>query len=279
MRQSWRLRRELYAVIVGFRLMIMSLVGTDRERNLVADVLGDTPETAIPTHLLRQGLADAYVCGSSTKFDAVIVQSRSLLHEPWCFGDDPHAACKLLSQISGWSGRGISPNVHVNLAGPLSTLIQQEGHFRVRRYGDLYHTLIGRLHSFSVREVRPLDMGDADLLSTSHTDPHRLGFNTFEDLLTDGVAAGAVVNGKLVSLAHTNAVTAGYGDIGVATDDEWRGMGLATASACIVARHLLERGKTPVWSTGEDNMPSLRVATKLGFTEESRRVYLNISRA
>ena len=36
----------------------MSLVHTDSERNLIADALGETPETAIPAHLLRRSSAD-----------------------------------------------------------------------------------------------------------------------------------------------------------------------------------------------------------------------------
>ena len=36
----------------------MSLLHTDSERNLIADALGDTPETAIPAHILRRSSAD-----------------------------------------------------------------------------------------------------------------------------------------------------------------------------------------------------------------------------
>ena len=43
----------------------MSLVQTQGERDLLADALGDTPETVIPAHLLRRGLADAYVAGAA----------------------------------------------------------------------------------------------------------------------------------------------------------------------------------------------------------------------
>ena len=103
-----------------------------------------------------------------------------------------------------------------------------------------------------------------------------MGFATFEDLLTDGVAAGAVVEGSLVALAHTNAMTTRYGDIGVATDELWRGKGFASSAASIVARRIQERGLTPVWSAGEGNAASLRVAAKLGFMVISRRVYLNL---
>ena len=34
-------------------------------------------------------------------------------------------------------------------------------------------------------------------------------------------------------------------------------------------------GLNPVWSTSEENVPSQRVAAKLGFVEVSRRVYVN----
>ena len=108
------------------------------------------------------------------------------------------------------------------------------------------------------------------------SNPHRMGFITFEDLLTNGAAAGAVVDNRLVALAHTNAMTARYGDIGVFTDEAWRGRGFATSAASIVAHCIRERGRVPVWSAGEDNAASLRVAAKLGFVEASRRVYLNI---
>ncbi len=253
----------------------MSLVKTQKERDLVADVLGDTPETAIPAHLLRRGLADVYVAGSMPRFDAVVVQSYPWLEEPWCFGSDAFSLWELLSQLDKWGQRDMSPNVPPDLADSLSSLIQQETNVRVQQYGDVYHTLTGQVNSFIAPEVRQLDIRDVDLLAEFRKDPHRLGFKTYEDLLENGLAAGAVVDGRLVSLAHTNAVTANYGDIGVYTDDAWRGMGFATASASIVVRRIQDLGLTPVWSAGEDNEASLHIASKLGFVEVSRRVYLN----
>ena len=124
-----------------------------------------------------------------------------------------------------------------------------------------------------------MDLEDEGLLAAYRSNPSEMGFATFEDLLTDGVAAGAVVEGSLVALAHTNAMTTRYGDIGVATDELWRGKGFASSAASIVARRIQERGRTPVWSAGEGNAASLRVAAKLGFVEVSRRVYLNYAPA
>ncbi len=81
-------------------------------------------------------------------------------------------------------------------------------------------------------------------------------------------------DGRIVSTAQTAAITNGYADIGVATDEKWRGRGFATAAASIVARRIHETGRTPVWSCGEDNLASLRVAQKLGFEEVSRLTYV-----
>lgn len=251
---------------------------TQNERDLVADALGDTPETVIPAHLLREGLAHACLAGSMPDFEAVVVQSQPWSGEPWCFGSDPASVWKLLSQFAGWGQRDMSPNVPLHLADQLSSLIRQDTNVGVRLYGDVYHTLTRRVERFEAPEVRQLEIHDVDLLAEFRKDPHRLGFRTCGELLTDGVAAGAVVDGKLVALAHTNAMTASYGDIGVYTDDAWRGKGFATASASIVARRIQDMGRKPVWSAGEDNEASLHIAGKLGFSEVSRRVYLNTFR-
>ena len=245
------------------------------KRDRLADALDDTPETVIPVHLLRRGLADAWVAGTAPRFDGVIVQAHLLQQEPWCFGRDPSAIWGLLRPLNDWGRQIISPNVPADLASQLTTLIKQEADVQCRQYGDVYHTLSGPINEFTVPEVRLLGLEDEGLLAAYRSNPSDKGFATFEDLLTDGVAAGAVVEGSLVALAHTNAMTARYGDIGVATDELWRGKGFASSAASIVARRIQERGRTPVWSAGEGNAASLRVAAKLGFVEVSRRVYLN----
>ncbi len=256
----------------------MQTIWKQHKRDLLADALGDTPETAIPTHLLRRGLADAYIAGSLSRFDGAIVQSHSLPYEPRCFGTDPDVLWELLPRINVWGRRRMSPNVSADLADPLTALMKRTANVEVQHYGDVYHTLTGRVNKFATPEVRLLGLEDSDLLCLFESDPSRLGFKTFEDLLKNGFAAGAVVDNRLVALAHTNAVTAHFGDIGVVTDAAWRGKGFASASASIVASRIQELGRTPVWSAGEDNVASLRVAAKLGFVEVSRRVYLNILR-
>ena len=256
----------------------MSLVQTQGERDLLADALGDTPQTVIPAHLLRRGLADVYVAGAVRRFDGVVVQSHSLRREPWCFGRDPSAVWGLLRPLNNWGRQAMSPNVPTDLARSVAAMMERETGVQVRYYGDVYHTLVGPVSRLDVAEVRLLKLEDASLLSAHWGGYGAVGFATVEDLLTDGAVAGAVVEDRLVALAHTNAMTARYGDIGVATDEVWRGRGFASASTCLVARRIQERGRTPVWSAGEGNAASLRVASKLGFVEVSRRLFLNIRR-
>ncbi len=254
----------------------MTLLTTQVERDSLADALGDTPETAIPTHLLRRGLADGYVAGDLGRPDGAVVQSHTLRSEPWCLGKGPAAVLELLRPLNDWRSQGLSPNVAAHIARPLADLAEKDLGVEVQPYGDVYHTLSGPVADVSVPEVRQLGLDDVPLLAEYRGSAGGTGFATFEDLLTDGVAAGAILDGRLVGLAHTNAVTARCADIGVATRKEFRRRGFASAAASIVARRVQERGLVPVWSAGEDNEASLAMAAKLGFREVSRRVYLNM---
>ena len=93
-------------------------------------------------------------------------------------------------------------------------------------------------------------------------------------MVTDGIAAGAIVDDNIVAIAHIYAETNLHADIGVSTLEAWRKKGFATAAASLVAQEIQARGKVPAWSCGEDNFASLRVAEKLGFTEVGRRTYV-----
>jgi predicted GNAT family acetyltransferase len=92
--------------------------------------------------------------------------------------------------------------------------------------------------------------------------------------LIEGIVAAAIVSDTIVAIAQTYAQSPHHADIGVFTLDGWRNRGLATATAAIVAQGVRETGRTPTWSTGEDNYASMKVAEKLGFTEVARRTYV-----
>jgi predicted GNAT family acetyltransferase len=152
--------------------------------------------------------------------------------------------------------------------------MEREMDCRVRYYGDIYHILTAQAKPFVHSAVRRLTVADLELLDRAPREVRGAGFHSLRELLEHGIVACAVVSGEIVSIAHTYARTRRYADIGVHTLKEWRGRGFAAAAASIVAQLIQQAGQVPVWSAGEDNLPSLNLARKLGFTEVSRRTYL-----
>lgn len=235
------------------------------ERLLLADALGDSPETVIPVHLLRQGLCQAWISGNLEKPVGAVIQSTSLMEEPWAFGE-AEVIWRLLKYAAGWW----TVNLSAASALSLGAVLERETKGRAHYYGNVYHTLTRAASSFRSPEMRRLLTVDEPLMAKYMGTPTWTGSDGFEPM-----AAGAIVDGRLVGLAHVNAVTERHADIGVSTLEPWRGRGFAAAAASIVARVVRKSGRTPAWSAGEGNAASLRVAAKVGFEEVSRRAYVS----
>ena len=237
--------------------------------NRLIETIDETPETVIPLHLLTQGTCQAYAIGDPATSNAVVVQSNSQRDEPFGTGDDPEGLWATLRHLDDWKVVDVSPTV----APRLGAIIREATGKRAWYYDDLYHTLTRPAPVIDDPAVREFTLDDSDLLLAAGVDgaDFRGGLPA---LLQAGTVAGAVVDGRIVSTGQTAAITTSYADIGVATDERWRGRGFATTAASIVARRIQETGRTPVWSCGEDNMASLRVAQKLGFQEVSRLTYV-----
>ncbi len=236
----------------------------------LACVLGDSPETAIPVHRLMRGVCTAYVVGELPQFKGAVIVSRDNPGEPDGFGEDPKALWSILEPLEGWRVVDVSPSV----APKLGALIRASTGSRVAYYGDVYHTLTRPAVTHSHPDVRLLTVDDRALFDGVPDDLKPGMRGDVEIVLREGFVAGAVVDDRIVSVAHTNAITDRYADIGVFTHQDYRNRGYSTASASIVAAAIQGRGMTPVWSCGEDNLQSLRVAAKVGFTEVSRRTYV-----
>ena len=246
---------------------------TPRQCVDLADVLGDTPETVIAAHALRRGFCRAYVFGSPRRSTAAIVQWDEQPGEPTGFGEDAAALWDLLQSVDGWFCVEVTPTCATTL-GPL--IAAQTGR-SVRYYGDLFSTLTTPAVPFHNDAVRLLAASDLPLLEAAPRELQGGGFGGPRALLDEGIVAGAIVDGVLVAIAHTSALTPRHADIGVATLEGWRLAGFSTAAASLVAQRLQAMGRTPVWSTGEDNLASQRVAQKLGFAEVARRTYVILS--
>lgn len=84
-------------------------------------------------------------------------------------------------------------------------------------------------------------------------------------LAASGAGWGAFEGRRLAAVACPFFVGEGYEDLGVATEPEFRGLGLSTGCAAAVCQDVRRRGRVPSWTTSPDNTASLRVAAKLGF--------------
>ena len=243
---------------------------TPQACRVLSDVLGDTPMTVIPAARLKHAVCDAYIAGTLPDITAALIFDLFCPDEPCGFGTDADALWQLLKATDGWS----CINVDSACAEPLGAFIEADTGKSIRYYGDVYHALLEPVHCYPNEAVRLLTLEDVERLAQAPTEVQGNGYKTHEVMVTEGIAAGAVIDGNIVAIAHTYAETDLHADIGVSTVEIWREKGFATAAASIVAEEIQAKGKVPAWSCGEDNIASLRVAQKLGFTEIGRRTYV-----
>ena len=237
---------------------------------VLAVALGDTPDTVHAVHMLRHGLGSAYLAGSPARFEALIVQAANWPEEPTGFGTDPDLLWELLQEVEGWT----CILVDSGCAPALAAIIEAELGRRTRFLDDVTHLLTVPARAVRNQAVHRLNMSDLELLRSAPPELRAGLWPGPRELLAEGIAACAIVAGKIVATALTTACSGRYADIGVYTQEEVRGQGYATAAASQVAQAVQEGGRTPVWSAGAHNAASLRVAQKVGFEEVSRRTYV-----
>jgi GNAT superfamily N-acetyltransferase len=115
--------------------------------------------------------------------------------------------------------------------------------------------------------VRRLTSADAAAIGALHPDAAWIGktWGGPAGLAASGHGWGAYHDGDLAAVACTFFVGARYHELGVVTDPDHRGRGLATACAWHAMQHAVSVGRLPSWSTTPDNGASRRIAEKLGF--------------
>ena len=236
----------------------------------VAAWIGDTPETTISVHHLRRRQCRVAIVSALSGPRAVVVQFDDTLEEPTAFGTEASAVWQALQMLFGWTCVNVAPAIATDLA----SLLQQELGTPIRDLDDIYHTLERPAPSIVHEQVRILTPDDLPLLVAAPPSLQGGGFGSPAAELSEGIVAGGLVGGEIVAIAHVYAFTSTYADIGVATREDQRRRGLATAAAALVAERVQVLGRIPIWSCGGANISSLRVAAKLGFQEVSRRIYL-----
>lgn len=236
----------------------------------IAATLPDTPETVISLHMLRRGLCRAYITGTTERYTALVIDTDGVPGEPSCYGEDPDAIWRILRDLPGW----FAANMRESVGEAVGAHVRRDWGEQVTFYGDPHFTLQRQAPAISDPAVRLLKPADLPLLDAAPAEVRGAGFGSTRAMLDDGIVAAAIVDDAIVAIAHTSAITDHHADIGVSTLEPFRGRGFSTAAAALVAQTIQASGRTPVWSCGETNHASLRVAAKLGFEPALRRVYV-----
>lgn len=231
---------------------------------ILAAGIGESPETVISHHLLTSRSCDAWYVGDVRQPRALLIQAHGFPAEPVIHGHHASDVARIIPYIPGWE----TFSTPLYLVPDLERVVTAARHTTsLRTLTDVYHVLDQPIVDLPSHEhVRLLT--DDDVAMTMMIDELQ------QNSAYKPIVAAAVLDGEIVSLAHTFAWSPLYVDLGVTTHEEFRTQGMATAAAALVAAEVQKRGKIPVWSTGADNLPSMRIAQRLGFRETSRRLYL-----
>ena len=240
------------------------------EFELISKQLSESPFNVIPIHLLNRKLCRTFAINNISNFQTLIIQPNQLKSEPIAVGRNINEIAELLSIIEGWE----CVNVDKKISNKLSHLLSSKFNKKIKIYKDLYYTLKKIPNAQKNKPVRLLDINDLEILSKAKPELQGTGFKSCSELLTEGVIAGTIIDNNLVAIAHTSAFSKNYADVAVYTLSDYRGQGFAKAAAILVCDKLIKQNLTPVWSCGEDNFPSIKIAKNLGFEYFNNMNYL-----
>jgi GNAT superfamily N-acetyltransferase len=120
-----------------------------------------------------------------------------------------------------------------------------------------------RLPRVAGGEVGPL--GVSDLATVADDIPQGLRSELEVALAKDAPAVAALADGRPVSFCYAADETEGLWDISIDTLEPYRRQGYAARCVSCMVDEMRRRGKEPVWAAEESNLPSIRLAAKLGF--------------
>jgi hypothetical protein len=245
---------------------------TPDERFALLRWIGDTPFTALTAGQLKYGHCRAYAVGNPAAPAMAVIRGVAEPTEPIAFGTDVQALWSLLAHIPGWD----CVNVESGLESEVASFLEQKIGLPSRTVSERFYSLETEPERFSAPGVRRLVPADLRAVEGSDSLFHSffIGHGDVSRTLAEGVVAGVISSGKLVSAITTSAWSGDHVDLGAATLPEARRQGLATTAAFLVCSDLRAAGRKPVWAAGEPNIASWRVPEKLGFRFVGRREYV-----
>lgn len=97
-----------------------------------------------------------------------------------------------------------------------------------------------------------------------------------DDFWENGIGYSVMIDGTPVCTAFSAFVHPPCIELGIETDPEYRGQGLAYAACCALIDYCLTNGYEPVWACRAGNAASMKLARKLGFVETLRLPYFHL---
>jgi GNAT superfamily N-acetyltransferase len=90
-------------------------------------------------------------------------------------------------------------------------------------------------------------------------------WDSAEDFCSHGVGYSLYHDGELATTAYSAYLFEGELELGMETVPAFRGRGFAQYTCAALIDYCLERGYEPIWACKMENVPSYRLAQKLGF--------------
>lgn len=92
-------------------------------------------------------------------------------------------------------------------------------------------------------------------------------WNTPNNFINDGIGYSLYYQNTLASIAFSSIVNDNCLELGIETQEQFRGKNFAYKACSALIDHCLERGLEPVWACRRTNIGSYKLAKKLGFEE------------
>jgi len=90
-------------------------------------------------------------------------------------------------------------------------------------------------------------------------------WNSEDDFLDNGFSLSLLYKGELASMAFSSFWFDNQFELGIETQEKFRGKGLAEIVCSSLIDYCLDNGLTPVWACRLENIGSYKLALKLGF--------------
>lgn len=158
---------------------------------------------------------------------------------------------------------------------PESAFIWSQGIEGFYLIGDPNNTRFNSIQVPPGMDVRSIQ-DDYDLCELDNADillnTLLLYWRSMDDLQKYGSCFYAVAENTVVSLCYTGFATDSFDVMGIETCKDYRRSGLGYTLALRCIHEILERGKLPYWDCMEENIPSMKLAEKIGFLKSGEYI-------